>query len=1008
LKNKKYKKIGILIEQKVGITAEDELFFETSSKAQSAVGFPDRVEEVARDQFQSWSKLFKQARDTENQASAVETRTCLQKMDSKLLLLPAVGGAGFVTIRNISNWANSGDAKIAGPLEVIKNRFSKNSGVPNANADKMANLMDLDLDTELRKMGKEIDLSPEAKQKVRTNWKKGAFNGFLWSQAGSLIILGLMAPLDIGETNDSIFAPLRRTVEWLAVYDNAWKFAVMEPIALSGMTGLTDPCLLYSVAVFGAGWYASSKVAKFYKNRKGKAADTDAIQQQVVKQTHKETLELGGKVEQSIQRVNNASKSRSPEVPEEAKEAYFEWLKSSASARNFQKQDGQDISILNKRLEEIYKRTNAETPTNKTLEQQLSEFRNWAIQHNKDVAKAATEVIDPYLKKASTIREKMTNAYRASSESVKSLLIFSRRFPELVGKIRNRKNKGNTDVDSLPSNTKEAAEVLKNNQPTWRGSKVADTLRDIRNGSFDTIEKIVNFEKYFKNANKRDPRGLFVAGQNNAKILDDLLEGAVDPKIKEDLVRALVEINSNKNLHGDILDKILKDLNVDPKSLNNAEIDLLSGLERRATHPDAVADIISMNLVERFYGKGTASPEQAAALREFCENIGKEAEKKGLGKIKTFAVSTAALGVVGYLTTDKKLAPGGYYFEGVGPISDLLNSAFGVTVVKVANKIHFKWAKSLSDDDLQEEIQTVLEGGILLSRRGKSVEEIVNDKNEKPYDKNNNMQLKGFFNKLLKGEYSDSDEALNDFAEVRKVQLQKFSKSETIQKQAPELGNISDQILTYMANLYIYNTQMPGRLKTYIEKQNNNTLGSTRMKLRKLQEVFEYQISDSTQVLKQMNRLDKIEKRVEVKDYPGIFKNNNKQPKPDKPLPDLKIKTNTERQPGEINSVQEIKSLNLKELKEIVSQMINENTGQGYMDYPYHSETGHPDEEAGDFVQDWKNFELSLVRDKSRETAIRVAKILVKDLELFGDVIDLVGKNQSVATEILNSMKDVE
>ena len=165
MKNKKYKKIGILIEQKVGITAEDELFFETSSKAQSAVGFPDRVEEVARDQFQSWSKLFKQARDTENQASAVETRTCLQKMDSKLLLLPAVGGAGFVTIRNISNWANSGDAKIAGPLEVIKNRFSKNSGVPNANADKMANLMDLDLDTELRKMGKEISKRLPAKSK---------------------------------------------------------------------------------------------------------------------------------------------------------------------------------------------------------------------------------------------------------------------------------------------------------------------------------------------------------------------------------------------------------------------------------------------------------------------------------------------------------------------------------------------------------------------------------------------------------------------------------------------------------------------------------------------------------------------------------------------------------------------------------------------------------------------------------------------------------------------------
>ena len=67
------------------------------------------------------------------------------------------------------------------------------------------------------------------------------------------------------------------------------------------------------------------------------------------------------------------------------------------------------------------------------------------------------------------------------------------------------------------------------------------------------------------------------------------------------------------------------------------------------------------------------------------------------------------------------------------------------------------------------------------------------------------------------------------------------------------------------------------------------------------------------------------------------------------------------------------------------------------------------DEESPDFQQDWKDFELALVRDESRDTAIRVAKILVKDLELFGDVLDLVGKNQSVATEILKvGLKAIE
>ena len=100
--------------------------------------------------------------------------------------------------------------------------------------------------------------------------------------------------------------------------------------------------------------------------------------------------------------------------------------------------------------------------------------------------------------------------------------------------------------------------------------------------------------------------------------------------------------------------------------------------------------------------------------------------------------------------------------------------------------------------------------------------------------------------------------------------------------------------------------------------------------------------------------------------------------------------------------------MNNKLLKEIVKEMLNENYGKGYTPYPYHSEIGMEDEENPDFVQDWKDFEMSVCRDESKETAIKVAKILIKDLELFGDVIDLVGKNQSVATEILKKFRDSE
>ena len=97
-----------------------------------------------------------------------------------------------------------------------------------------------------------------------------------------------------------------------------------------------------------------------------------------------------------------------------------------------------------------------------------------------------------------------------------------------------------------------------------------------------------------------------------------------------------------------------------------------------------------------------------------------------------------------------------------------------------------------------------------------------------------------------------------------------------------------------------------------------------------------------------------------------------------------------------------------KEIKKAVLEVLNETYGKGYSDYPYHSEIGIKDEESPDFMQDWKDFELSIVRDETRETAIAVAKILIKDLELFGDVVDLVGKNQSVATEILKSYRELE
>lgn len=108
---------------------------------------------------------------------------------------------------------------------------------------------------------------------------------------------------------------------------------------------------------------------------------------------------------------------------------------------------------------------------------------------------------------------------------------------------------------------------------------------------------------------------------------------------------------------------------------------------------------------------------------------------------------------------------------------------------------------------------------------------------------------------------------------------------------------------------------------------------------------------------------------------------------------------------------QESKSMKVqgtrKYLSSIVSEVLKEYRQlDNYNQYPYHSDIGSSEEDQRDFIEDWKDFELSLVRDETRDTAIELAKILVKDLELFGDVVDLVGKNQSVGSEILKKIKN--
>lgn len=99
----------------------------------------------------------------------------------------------------------------------------------------------------------------------------------------------------------------------------------------------------------------------------------------------------------------------------------------------------------------------------------------------------------------------------------------------------------------------------------------------------------------------------------------------------------------------------------------------------------------------------------------------------------------------------------------------------------------------------------------------------------------------------------------------------------------------------------------------------------------------------------------------------------------------------------------ECKAMNQNDIRKLIQEAF---TDKVYGKYPYSHRSGDDQEPAQDYVEDWKRFCLEMVQDKSKQTAIAIAKLLVKDIELFEDVLDLAGQNQSVGSEILRKMEE--
>ena len=117
----------------------------------------------------------------------------------------------------------------------------------------------------------------------------------------------------------------------------------------------------------------------------------------------------------------------------------------------------------------------------------------------------------------------------------------------------------------------------------------------------------------------------------------------------------------------------------------------------------------------------------------------------------------------------------------------------------------------------------------------------------------------------------------------------------------------------------------------------------------------------------------------------------------------------------ENTKTKEVSIMNKKTLKQLVAEVLNENTGQGYGKYPYHAEEYSENEPDQDYMVEWEAVVDEICGGKKKnvdgdpntfeDSTIEVAKILVKDLDLFRDVLEMAGANKSIGVEVMRQLK---
>ena len=116
---------------------------------------------------------------------------------------------------------------------------------------------------------------------------------------------------------------------------------------------------------------------------------------------------------------------------------------------------------------------------------------------------------------------------------------------------------------------------------------------------------------------------------------------------------------------------------------------------------------------------------------------------------------------------------------------------------------------------------------------------------------------------------------------------------------------------------------------------------------------------------------------------------------------------------NENRTLKEPRIMNKKEIYNLIKEAFGDAPvahadERGYSKYPYSSSEDEENQEEDDYMETWKSFCLEVIQDQSKNQAIKLAKIFINDLELFEDVLDIAGQNQSLGHEILKKMEKAE